>query len=149
MVRRYLQVVNYEPYLGGICLLASVAEDNAPSLACIQRNFFQEVDQVPEWLIEASRGWLTIGRARHFWLESKGVLEQAKMFVNAMQNHTRTSRIERESGATRTIHVDLDILWFSKFFPVITQIVRGETSLDECRFSDTPYRAKVVHGDML
>ncbi|WP_338695236.1 hypothetical protein V5279_03830 [Bradyrhizobium sp. 26S5] len=134
---------------GGICLLVSVAEDNTPSLSCIQRNFFQEVDQVPEWLAEVSSGWLTIGRARHFWLDSNGVLAQAKRFVNAMQNHTTVSRIERESGATRTIHVDLDIEWFSKAFPVITQIVRGEISLDDCRFSRTPYHAMVDHGDPL
>lgn len=134
---------------GGICLLASVAEDNTPSLSCIQRNFFQEVDQVPEWLVEVSRSWLTVGRPRHFWLDSKGVLAQAKAFVHAMQNHMTVSRIERENGARRTIHVDLDIAWFSKAFPVITQTVRGEISLDDCLFSRTPDRAKVVHGDIL
>jgi hypothetical protein len=128
---------------GGICLLVSVAEDNAASLAAIQRNSFEEIHYVPKWLDEASETWMSVGRVRHFWLNSDGVLEHAKKLVDAMQNHTSLSRIERESGRTRTIQVDLDIEWLDKALPVITHIVRGEISLDVCRFSPIPDDAEL------
>src|SRR5262249_26165463 len=128
---------------GGICLLVSVAAENAASLSSIQRNSFDEIQTIPKWLDDVSKTWLS-GPARHFWLDSPGVLQQAKKFVEAIQRITVLSRVERDTGRTRNVHLDLDIDWFNKAFSVITEIVRGEISLSSCKFSAIPQDATLT-----
>jgi hypothetical protein len=127
---------------GGICLLVSVAAENHPSLSCIRRNSFAEIAVVPDWLDRVTADWISAGYARHFWLNSDGVLDHAKRFVDAIQNHMILSRVERDSGRTRKVHVDLDVEWFNKALPVITQVVRGDISLANSRFSSIPQNAE-------
>ena len=130
---------------GKTCFLVSAAAANLASIAAIERNDFVEIVKVPDWLLGISQTWANSEVLRHFWLDPAGVIGHAKKFVEAMHDEGIVTRVERGDGTNRKMQVHLDFAWYNRAFAVVTQIARGDATLENFGICEPPVKAVVGH----
>jgi hypothetical protein len=92
-----------------------------------------------------SQTWANAEDIRHFWLDPGGVIEHAKRFVNAMHDQGIVTRQERDDGTNRRMQVHLDFAWYNRAFAAVTQIARGDATLENFGICEPPVQALVGH----